>query len=129
MNEASKVDLEEHSEKAIKKKSAVSQVEIKLQEEFRAMMAKLGVQNLKLVWVPDLGKGLSGEVRNNVVYIYEKDESEAIETLKHELIDYLVTSKIVKPLVDLVNLLIKSRESDVYREKETIVEVLSKMLS
>ena len=129
MNEASEVDLEERSEKAIKKKSAVSQVEVRLQEEFKAMMAKLGVQNLKLVWVPDLGKGLSGEVRNNVVYIYEKDEVEAIETLKHELIDYLVTSKIVKPLVDLVNLLIKSRESDVYREKETIVEVLSKMLS
>ena len=129
MNGASQVDLEGHSEKAIKKKSAVSQVEVRLQEEFKAMMAKLGVQNLKLVWVPDLGKGLSGEVRNNVVYIYEKDEVEAIETLKHELIDYLVTSKIVKPLVDLVNLLIKSRESDVYREKETIVEVLSKMLS
>ena len=128
MNEASQVDLEEHSEKAIKKKSAVSQVEVRLQEEFKAMMAKLGVQNLKLVWVPDLGKGLSGEVRNNVVYIYEKDEVEAIETLKHELIDYLVTSKIVKPLVDLVNLLIKSRESDVYREKETIVETLSKMV-
>jgi len=127
LNEASQVDLEKHSEKAIKK-SAVSQVEVRLQEEFKAMMAKLGVQNLTLVWLPDLSKGLSGEVRNTIVYIYEEDEVKALETLKHELLDYIITSKIVKPLVELVNLLIKSKESDIYREKEKIVESLSKIL-
>ena len=91
-------------------------------------MAKLGIQNLNLVWMPDSDKNMSGEVRNGIVYVYEEDEVKAAETLKHELIDYLVTSKIVKPLVELVNLLIKSRESDIYREKETIVEALSKMV-
>jgi len=71
---------------------------------------------------------VAGEVRNGVVYVYEEDEVKAMETLKHELVDYLVTSKIVKPLVELVNLLIKSRESDIYREKEKIVDVLSKII-
>jgi hypothetical protein len=78
--------------------------------------------------VPDSGKSVAGEVRNGVVYVYEEDEVKAMETLKHELVDYLVTSKIVKPLVELVNLLIKSRESDIYREKEKIVDVLSKII-
>jgi hypothetical protein len=31
--------------------------------------------------------------------------------LNRNLIDYLVTSRIVKPLVDLINLLIKAREA------------------
>jgi hypothetical protein len=72
--------------------------------------------------------GNNGQARNGVLYIYEEDEGKALETLKHELIDCLITSMSVKPLVELVNLLIKSRESDIYREKETIIEALSKML-
>ena len=105
-----------------------SETEVKLREEFQTLIGKLGVQTLKLVWTPDSDKSVSGEVRNGVVYVYEEEEGKALETLKHELIDYLVTSRIVKPLVELINLLIKSRESDIYREKETIIEALSKML-
>lgn len=108
--------------------TAASHAEVKLREEFQTLMGKLGIQNLKLVWMPDSNKNMSGEVRNSVVYVYDEDEIKAMETLKHELIDYLITSKIVKPLVELVNLLIKSRESDIYREKEKIVESLSQIL-
>jgi hypothetical protein len=115
-------------EKARDRKTIASQAGVRLQAEFQTLMGKLGVQNLKLVWVPDSGKSVAGEVRNGVVYVYEEDEVKAMETLKHELVDYLVTSKIVKPLVELVNLLIKSRESDIYREKEKIVDVLSKII-
>jgi len=115
-------------QKSEKTKAITSCSQGKLEEEFHTLMGKLGVQSLKLVWMPDSDKTVSGEVREGIVYVYEEDEIKAVETLKHELIDYLVTSKIVKPLVELVNLLIKSRESDIYREKETIVEVFSKML-
>ena len=115
-------------EKARDRKTIASQAGVRLQAEFQTLMGKLGVQNLKLVWMPDSGKSVAGEVRNGVVYVYEEDEVKAMETLKHELVDYLVTSKIVKPLVELVNLLIKSRESDIYREKEKIVDALSKII-
>jgi hypothetical protein len=40
----------------------------------------------------------------------------------------MLTSKIVKPLVDLVNILIKTREAEIYREKEKLVETFSKLL-
>jgi hypothetical protein len=102
--------------------------EIELQREFDKLMQKLGVQHLKLVWRPDLGRDISGEVRNGTLYVYEEDQDKALDTVKHELIDYLITSKLVKPLVEMINLLIKSRESDIYREKEKIVEALIRML-
>jgi len=59
--------------------------------------------------------------------VYESSEEKALETLKHELVDYVLTSKIVSPLVGLVNLLIKSKETEIYREKEKIVDLLSKL--
>jgi hypothetical protein len=39
-------------------------------------------------------------------------------------LDYLITSKLIKPLVALINILIKSRETEIYREKEKLVETL-----
>jgi hypothetical protein len=53
----------------------------------------------------------------------------ALQTLRHELVDYLLTSKIVEPLVGLVNVFIKYREAEIYREKERLVEIFSKSLS
>ena len=52
----------------------------------------------------------------------------AIQALRHEVVDHLITSRIVKPLVDLINLLIKAREAEIYKEKEKIVETISKII-
>jgi len=41
-------------------------------------------------------------------------------------VDYLIASRIVKPLVNLLNILIKTREAEIYKEKEKIVEIFSK---
>ena len=59
--------------------------------------------------------------------MYEADEEKALKTLKHELVDHVLTSRVVSPLVQLINLLIKSKEADVYEEKEKIVDLLSKL--
>ena len=67
-------------------------------------------------------------VEGGTIYVYEVDEAKALQVLKHEFVDYLITSRIVKPLVELVNLLIKSREAEIYREKERIVEILCKLV-
>ncbi|MEM2816711.1 MAG: hypothetical protein QXY34_05955 [Candidatus Bathyarchaeia archaeon] len=40
----------------------------------------------------------------------------------------MITSRIVQPLISLVNMLIKAREAEIYREKEKLVEILSKVL-
>jgi len=104
-------------------------VQATLERELEGLEAKLGLGlELKVVWAPDPSNHLSGEVKNGVVYVYEEDLEEAVRTLKHELIDYVLTSKLIQPLVSLVNLLIKAKEVEIYKEKEKIVEALSKIL-
>ena len=104
-------------------------VQNKLEEELQRILTKLGLNlDLRVVWTPDPPNSLSGEVRDNTIYIYEVEEEKAIQALRHEVVDHLITSRIVKPLVDLINLLIKAREAEIYKEKEKIVEILSKII-
>ncbi|MEM3697941.1 MAG: hypothetical protein QXQ94_10700 [Candidatus Bathyarchaeia archaeon] len=104
-------------------------VEERLEAELQRLKEVLGLNSsLKVVWIPDKKASLSGEVKDGSIYIYEADEGKAIQTLKHELVDYLITSRIVKPLVNLLNILIKAREAEIYKEKEKIVEIFSKII-
>jgi hypothetical protein len=107
--------------------SVDSEVEARLRERFQTLATALEVHNLRFVWLPSQRRGLSGEVQNGVLYVYESDEEKAAETLKHELVDYVLTSRVVSPLVGLVNLLIKHKETEIYREKEKIVDLLSNL--
>lgn len=101
--------------------------EPRLQEAFKTLTGKLGIEGLRLVWMPSVNNELSGEVKDGTVYIYTSDLDKAIETLKHELVDCLLTSRIVNPLVQIINLLIKLRENEIYEEKEKLVEVLFRL--
>lgn len=104
-------------------------VEARLDEELERLGVKLGLnRELRVVWMPDVDKGFSGEVRGGIIYIYEAEEDKALQALRHELVDHLITSRLVKPLVDLVNLLIKSREAEIYKEKEKLVEMFLRLL-
>jgi hypothetical protein len=104
-------------------------VQAKLEDELERLKEKLNLNpNLKVAWTPDPSKDLSGEVKDNTIYIYEVEGEKAIQALRHEVVDHLITSRIVKPLVDLINLLIKAREAEIYKEKEKIVETLSKII-
>ena len=104
-------------------------MEFKLMKEFGRVKELLGIAGLTgVVWKPGHSRSLSGEVRNAKVFIYEADEDKALETLRHEMIDYQITSKLIQPLIDVINSLMKLRETDIYKQKEKIVEQLSKLL-
>jgi len=109
--------------------SAEDDTEFRLLVEFERVRNLLEVTDLiGVVWKPDQYGRLSGEVKNGTVYIYEADKEKALQTLRHEMIDYQITSNLIQPLVDLVNLLIKSKENEVYKSKERVIERLSKLL-
>jgi hypothetical protein len=109
--------------------SSEAQMEKRLTDELEHLKHLLNLESsFKLVWMPLPESELSGEVKGNTIYIYECEMEKALQTLRHELVDYLITSKIVKPLVDLVNILIKSREAEIYREKEKLVKIFLKVL-
>ncbi len=70
---------------------------------------------------------LSGEVKGNVIYIYESDEEQALDVLEHEFVDYLVTLGI-DPLKLMINSLIKLVNRIAYLNKEKSVEALRALM-
>lgn len=103
-------------------------VEAKLRGELRRLQQRyglgLGLRDVK--WFPR-EEVFSGEVKDGVVYIYDKEPKAAVETLKHEILDYAVM-EILEPLIRYVNLQKSLVENLVYRRKESFVEKLSKLL-
>lgn len=81
---------------------------------------------LSLIWAPDPGKTLSGEVKGITVYIYDESEEKALDTLRHEFFDYCI-SKAIQPYRQVTNTLIKLLNDNAYKEKEEIVDGLRKI--
>ena len=103
----------------------------KLEAELRRLQETFRVGwNLKVRWLPcedkpksPLGNNpLSGQIVGNTIYIYEKEESQALDTLIHEFFDWLVSTRIEKPYKQLINKLIEFFEGQMYLEKEKLVE-------
>ncbi|MEM1570330.1 MAG: hypothetical protein QXL27_09115 [Candidatus Bathyarchaeia archaeon] len=82
---------------------------------------------LKVVWIPNGDSKLSGEVKGETIYIYEEDFEKALETLKHEFIDYAI-SKVIEPYRDVTNKLLMLINEGAYGRKERVIESLSKLL-
>lgn len=91
-------------------------------------------QDLKVVWSPSRQSKLSGEVKGNTILIYEEEPAKALDTLRHEFIDYLVSGA-VKPYQKvtilysaMINALIEKLVDEAYLEKEKAVNSLVKIL-
>ena len=84
---------------------------------------------LKVFWVPDPDSKLSGEVKKGGrILIYDEGLDEALATLKHEFLDY-VLSRLIAPYREVASMVIKKFINErVYREKEKVVEALVKLL-
>ena len=99
-----------------------------LEEELEKLKHKLQIgYELKVIWIPDDNSNLSGEVRGNKIFIYERDEEKALETLKHEFLDYAI-SQIIKPYKQVANKLIKLINEEAYKKKERLVESLKNLI-
>lgn len=94
--------------------------------EFLKRRLNLG-HELTLKWLPGEKDGICGEVKENVILIYEDNETKAIETLKHEFLDYLV-SKAIEPYQKITNKLIGLINDEAYLRKAKLVEVLAVLI-
>ena len=99
--------------------SVLSQLEAEL-ERLRSMMG-LGSE-LELSWHPDENSDRHGEVKGNLIRIYDSNGKEALKTLRHEFLDHIITKEVIAPLVELINMQKRLIESMVYERKERIVE-------
>jgi hypothetical protein len=102
--------------------------ELRLQEELERLKhhSNLGLR-LSVAWEPSSNEPLSGEVKNDVILVYEPDEGKAVDTLHHEFIDYTV-SLAIEPYKTVINELIKLLNKNAYKRKEDVVEGLRGLL-
>ena len=99
-----------------------------LEEELEKLKRKLQMgYELKVLWSPDDYSNLSGEVRGDKIFIYERDENKALETLRHEFLDYAI-SQIIEPYRQVANKLIKLINEEAYKKKERLVESLKNLI-
>lgn len=82
---------------------------------------------LRVIWTPNNKTRISGEVRGNTIYVYDTNREVAMETLKHELIDYAVSSLLL-PYKEVANKLIEYINESVYQKKEDLVDSLCKII-
>lgn len=100
----------------------------RLEEELTRLQCKLKLgHELTARWVPGGSSKLSGEVRDETIFVYEEDEEAAIETLKHEVIDFAM-GQIIEPYKEVTNRLISMVNEDAYRRKEKMVDTLAGLL-
>jgi hypothetical protein len=99
----------------------------RLESELERLKRKLKLgYELKVRWIPNGSEKLVGEVKGDVIYVYDEDDDKAVETLRHEFFDYAV-SKVVEPYKEVTNKLIMLINEETYRRKEKLVEVLSSL--
>jgi len=103
----------------------------RLEEELERLKGLFGLGlELRVVWMPGGlkrsvdGNLLSGEVRGNVIIIYDSELEAALETLKHEFLDYVISHEIEEPYKELINRLIDGFEAVMYRRKERLIDRL-----
>lgn len=100
----------------------------RLEAELEHLKAVSGMGGeLQVRWIPDINSTKEGEVRGRTVYIYSVSIDEAIETLRHEFLDYLIC-KTVEPYQEMVNALLAVLSEKAYRKKEEVVESILKIL-
>jgi len=99
-----------------------------LEAELHRLQRQLGLaQSLTVCSRPDPSSPLSGEVKRTTIYIYNRNPIAAVNTLRHEVVDYCI-SHASTPYRNVVNHLIKSINHDAYQRKEAMVEALLRLL-
>jgi len=103
-------------------------IQQRLERELESLKVKLSLnEGLSVVWKPTPSKDVSGEVKGRTIYVYENCEGKALDTLRHEVLDYCV-SQAIEPYKEVTNRLIKMINDDAYKRKERIVEKLKSLL-
>lgn len=100
-----------------------------LEEELEMLKARSGVKTgFKVVWLPKPDSRKEGEVVGRTIFVYSQDPDDALQTLRHEFLDAIISSA-VEPYLKLVNALLSAIAEQAYNKKEEVVERLLKLLS
>ena len=79
-------------------KGALNTIQRKLERELARLKAKLGLAgNLEVLWDPkSSSKDTHGTVEGSTIFVFDTGEEEALRTLKHEYVEYILTSEFLE---------------------------------
>ncbi|MGA2625453.1 MAG: hypothetical protein ABSF63_00140 [Candidatus Bathyarchaeia archaeon] len=106
-------------------------------DELELLRNRFGVsEQLQVLWVPgkravseiDHERLLHGETVGDTIYIYDESESEALETLRHEVLEHFVVDQNESDYVTLINHLIEAFNIVHRRRREELVAKLSELV-
>ena len=97
-----------------------------VQKQMQDCLNQLGI-NLVVLWTPNESKSVHGEIKGNVIFLYDSEKAEAWSTFTHEVTEYKLQS-VTRPYRILINNLIEAVEKSIYAEKEQFIEFLPKMI-
>jgi len=97
-----------------------------VQKQMQDCLIQLGI-NLLVLWTPNKSKSVHGEIKGNVIFLYDSEKSEAWSTFTHEVTEYKLQA-VTRPYRILINNLIEAVEKSIYAEKEQFIDFLPKML-
>lgn len=97
-----------------------------VQKQMQDCLNQLGI-NLVVLWTPNESKSIHGEIKGNVIFLYDSEKAEAWSTFTHEVTEYKLQA-VTRPYRILVNNLIEAVEKSIYAEKEQFIEFLPKMI-
>lgn len=100
-----------------------------LDKELETLKSKSGLEaDFRVVWLPRQESKKEGEVVGRTIFIYSQNMDEALQTLRHEFVDFVISGAI-KPYLKVINALLSAISEDTYKKKEEVVETLLKLLS
>src|SRR5208283_2805086 len=72
-----------------------------VQKQMQDCLIQLGI-NLVVVWNPDNSKSVHGEIKGNVIFLYDSEKDEAWSTFTHEVTEYKLQA-VTRPYRILIN--------------------------
>jgi len=91
-------------------------------EQMQQILVSLNVP-LTVKWMPNPNKTIHGEIKQNILFIYDEKKNEAWDTFTHEMLEYKL-KKVTNIYRKTVNALIEVIQEIAYTEKESFIESL-----
>ena len=93
----------------------------RLERELARLKAKVGLAgHLQVVWDPKSSfEETHGIVKGSTIFVFDVDEEEALRTLKHEYVEYVLTNEFLTP---------KIFEAKAHRRADALVDIIASLI-
>jgi hypothetical protein len=95
-------------------------VQQKLHRELRRLKTKVGLAgHLSVKWCPEILPAVHGKVIDSMIVIHDQQCEEALRTLRHEFVEYILTHEYLTP---------KLFEAKAHRRADALVDILTRLI-